>query len=141
MTIRLHCPGENCPGQFKTNTRKASAGIHQAGISPPLPHQGYTEQHKRLHNHCSSLISVTSHLQVPWAWLCYLYISRAIPKSPILATLPGPRQVRRQFLAAISLKGKGRKETEREEPLNYLIVLQVKKETKYRTYFPELQRT
>lgn len=150
MTIRLHSPRgallhcqewEKSPGQFKANTRKASAAIHQAGISPPWPHQGYTEQHKILHKHCSSLISVTFHLQVLWAWLCYLYISRAIPKSPILATLPGPRQVRRQFLAAISLKGKGSKETEREEPLNHLTVLQIKKKTKNNTYFSELQRT
>lgn len=31
-------------------------------------------------------------------------MSRAIPKSPILATRPGPLQVRRQFRAAMSLE-------------------------------------
>lgn len=44
-----------------------------------------------------------------WTQFCYLYMSRAIPKSPILATLPAPWQVRRQFLAAISLQHRGRK--------------------------------
>lgn len=34
-------------------------------------------------------------------------MSRAIPKSPILATLSGPGQVSRQFLAAMSLKDTG----------------------------------
>lgn len=33
-----------------------------------------------------------------------LYMSRAMPKSPILATLSGPGQVSRQFLAAMSLE-------------------------------------
>lgn len=36
-----------------------------------------------------------------------LYMSRAMPKSPILATLSGPGQVSRQFLAAMSLKYTG----------------------------------
>lgn len=93
-----------------------------------------------LHKHCSSLVLGHFHLWVPWTWLCYLYMSRAIPKSPILATLPGPRQVRRQFLAAISLRGKRRKATEREDPFNYSTILQAKKKTKKSTCFSELQR-
>ena len=36
-----------------------------------------------------------------------LYMSRAMPKSPILATRSGPGQESRQFLAAMSLKNTG----------------------------------
>lgn len=120
---------------LKVSTNKAVYGIHRVGSL----HSCLARVRQSSTEACSpaqiSLLSVSFPWQIPWAQLCYLYISRAIPKSPILATLPGPRQVRRQFLAAISLQEEGRKATERGEPLNHSPVLQSSKKPKSSTDF------
>lgn len=140
MIIRLHCQKKTArSGKSLQDNLRQTPGWHQLGFTR------LGSLHSRLTRVTQSSTGACTNTAPPWfqwpsTWLCYLYISRAIPKSPILATLPGPRQVRRQFLAAISLKGKGRKEKEREKSLNNLTVLQTKKKKKS-TCFPELQIT